>query len=122
MIIAVSVRLPAERGVATMPEPDELTLAIARHLEVDWQYVERVEAWDAERIAEIRSAGRKAGRMLGYKVATHQGRPDDENRVTVIVALREAPSAEEGQRMTERARLLMNDFWSKQLPSAGDEA
>lgn len=105
-----------------MPEPDELPLAIARHLEVDWQYVERVEAWDAERIAEIRSAGRKAGRMLGCKVATHQGRPDDENRVTVIVALREAPSAEEGQRMTERARLLMNDFWSKQLPSAGNEA
>jgi hypothetical protein len=61
MIIAVPVRLPAERGVATMPEPDELTLAIARHLEVDWQYVERVEAWDVERIAEIRSAGRKAG-------------------------------------------------------------
>ncbi len=105
-----------------MPEPDELTLAIARRLEVDWQYVERVEAWDAERIGEIRAAGRKAGRMLGYKIATHQGRPDEENRVTVIVVLRAAPNAEEDQRMTERARLLMDDFWSKQLPSSGDEA
>ena len=39
-----------------MPEPDELTLEIARALEVDWQYVKHVEAWDAERIAEVRAA------------------------------------------------------------------
>jgi len=63
------------------PQPDELTLAIARALEVDWQYAERVEAWDAERIAEVRSAGRKAGRLLGFKIATFQGQPDAENRV-----------------------------------------
>lgn len=105
-----------------MPQPDELTLAIARHLDVDWQYVERVEAWNTEHIAEIRSAGRKAGRMLGYKITTHQARPDNENRVTVIVALREAPNAEEEQRMTERARLLMDNFWAKHLPTADGEA
>jgi len=29
-----------------LAEPGELTLVIAQHLEVDSQYVERVEAWD----------------------------------------------------------------------------
>ncbi len=104
-----------------MPDPDELTLAIARVLEVDWQYVERVEARDTARIAEVRSAGRKAGRLLGYKVATFQNQPDKENQVSVLVAVREAPSAEEGQRMMERARLLMDDFWSKADPSSGEQ-
>jgi hypothetical protein len=102
-----------------MAEPDELVLAIAQRLEVDWQYRERAEAWNAERIAELRSAGRKAGRLLGYKIVTVQSEPDDENRVTVIVAVREAPNAEEGERMMERARLLLDDFWSRSL--SGDE-
>jgi hypothetical protein len=105
-----------------MPEPDELTLAIAQALEVDWQYTERVEGWDAERIAQVRSAGRKAGRLLGFKIATFQTRPNDENRVAVIVAVREAPNAEDDQRMQERARLLMNDYWSKQFPAPGEQA
>lgn len=99
-----------------MPEPDELVLTVARRLEVDWQYVERVEAWDTERIAEVRSAGRKAGRLLGYKIITHQTRPDDENRVKVIVAVREPPNEEDHKRMEERARLLMDDYWSKHSP------
>jgi hypothetical protein len=42
-----------------VPQPDESTLAIARILEVDW------------------------------KIATFQGQPDEENRVAVIVAVRE---------------------------------
>jgi hypothetical protein len=108
--------------VLHMPEPDELTLAIARHLEVDWQYVVRVEAWNTERIAEIRSAGRKAGRLLGYKIATFQAEPDEENRVKVIVAVRKAPSAEEDKRMEDRARMLMDDFWSEHLPRGGEES
>jgi hypothetical protein len=99
-----------------MPEPDELVLIVARRLEVDWQYVERVEAWDTERIAEVRSAGRKAGRLLGYKIITHQTRSDEENRVKVIVAVREPPSEEDHQRMEERARLIMDDHWSKHFP------
>lgn len=99
-----------------MPEPDELVLAVAQRLEVDWQYVESVEAWDAERIAEVRSAGRKAGRLLGYKILTHQTRPDEENRVKVIVAVRESPNEEDRQRMEERARLLMDDYWSRHPP------
>jgi hypothetical protein len=105
-----------------MAEPDELTLAIGRALEIDWQYVERVEAWNTERIAEVRSAGRKAGRLLGFKIATFQTQPNDENRVAVIVAVREAPSAEDEQRMQERARLLMNSYWSEQFPPPGEQA
>jgi hypothetical protein len=103
-----------------MAEPDELVLAIARHLEVDWQYTERVEAWNADRIAEVRSAGRKAGRLLGYKILTTAPEPDAENRVTVIVAVREAPNAEEGERMKERASLLIDAAWSRLL-SGGEE-
>jgi hypothetical protein len=102
-----------------VPEPDALVLKIARCLEIDWQYVERVESWDTERIAAVRSAGRAAGRMLGYKIATVQAESDDEDRVTVIVAVREAPNAEEGERMRDRSLLLMDDFWSKILP--GDQ-
>jgi hypothetical protein len=105
-----------------MADPDELTLTIARALEVDWQYVEHVEAWDTERIAEVRSAGRKSGRLLGLKIATFQSQPNDENRVTVIVALRQPPNAEDGERMMERTRLLLDDFWSQQFPSPDEQA
>jgi hypothetical protein len=101
-----------------MAAEEELALRIARHLEVDWQYVERVEAWNTERIAEVRSAGRKAGRLLGYKIATVQAERDDEDRVTVVVAVREAPNAEERARMADRSLLLMDDFWSKILPTS----
>jgi hypothetical protein len=99
-----------------MADLDELGVEVARRLEVDWQYIERVEAWNTERIAEVRAAGRKAGRHLGYKIVTFQSDPDDEERVTVIVAVREAPTAEDEERMRERSLLLMNDFWSKLLP------
>jgi hypothetical protein len=102
-------------------EPDELVLAIARHLELDHQHVERVEAWNAERIAEVRSAGRKAGRLLGWKILTHQALPDDENRVTVIVAVRDYPNEEERQRMTDRARLLIDSIWPSPIPPGGGD-
>ena len=107
--------------MVAMAEPDELVLTIAQRLEVDWQYVERAEAWNAERIAEVRSAGRKAGRLLGYKIVTVQSEPDGENRVTIIVAVREAPNAEEDERMQERARLLMEDAWSGLLPGGEEQ-
>ncbi|MGI5523990.1 hypothetical protein ACQEUX_24075 [Micromonospora sp. CA-259024] len=102
-----------------MAELEELVLTIARHLELDWQYVERVEAWNTERIADVRSAGRRAGGRIGYKIATFQSDADDEGRVVVIVAVREPPNAEDHRRMTDRGMLLMNDFWSKLLP--GDD-
>src|ERR1700733_4507856 len=62
--------------LAAASEPDELTLLIARHLEVDWQYVRRFEAADTEKIAEVRAAGRRAGRLLGYKIMTRQSAPN----------------------------------------------
>ncbi len=103
-----------------MAEPDELTLRIARHLEIDHQYSERVEAWDAELISDIRSAGRRAGRLLSWKIMTHQTSPDNEGRVLVIVAVREWPSEEDHQRMLARGALLMNEVVKKLLAPGED--
>jgi hypothetical protein len=102
--------------VAAASEPDELTLLIARHLEVDWQYVRRIGAWDTEQIAAVRAAGRRAGRLLGYKIVTRQSAPSEDNRVTVVVAVREPPSQEDHERMQERARLLMDRAYSDLMP------
>ncbi|HUZ25453.1 MAG TPA: hypothetical protein VMV07_16985 [Streptosporangiaceae bacterium] len=106
--------------MASVSEPDELTLTIARHLEVDWQYVRRIEAWDTEQVATIRAAGRRAGRLLGYKIATRQSEPNEENRVVVIVVVREPPSKEDHERMEERSRLLMDRAFSDLMPPQQD--
>jgi hypothetical protein len=98
--------------MAGMAEPDELTLMIARVLEVDWQYFELVEAWNVDRIAEVRAAGRRAGRLLGYKVLTRQSSPRREDgRVVVAVVVREPPNDVEAERMRERAKLLIDSLW-----------
>jgi hypothetical protein len=102
--------------VASVSEPDELTLTIARHLEVDWQYVRRITASDAAQIAAVRSAGRRAGRLLGYKIVTRQSEPNEQNRVLVVVAVREPPSEEDRERMQERSRLLMDRAYSDLMP------
>jgi uncharacterized NAD(P)/FAD-binding protein YdhS len=106
--------------MASVSEPDELTLMIARHLELDWQYVRRIEARDTDQIATVRSAGRKAGRLLGYKIVTRQSEPNEENRVVVIVAVREPPSKEDHERMQERSRLLMDRAFSDLMPPPQD--
>jgi hypothetical protein len=103
-------------AVASAPEPDELTLSIARHLEVDWQYVRRIPASDPGQIAAVRAAGRRAGRLLGYKIATSQSEPNDSDRVQVVVAVREPPSEEDRERMQERSRLLMDRAYSHLMP------
>jgi hypothetical protein len=102
--------------MAAVSEPDELTLLIARHLEVDRQYVRRIPARDAAQIAAVRAAGRAAGRLLGYKISTRQSAPNDEDRVTVVVAVRVPPSQEDHERMQERERLLMNRAYSDLMP------
>lgn len=104
-------------------DSDELLLTIARHLELDWQYVEYVEAWDTDRIAEVRATGRKAGRMLGYKIMTRQSDPARrrDGRVVVSVAVREPPNAEEARRMAERAELLMSAMHKRPLPPDDSE-
>jgi hypothetical protein len=99
-------------AVASAPEPDELTLTIARHLEVDWEYTRRIAATDPDQIAAVRAAGRRAGRLLGYKIATRQASPDEQERVVVVVTVREPPSEEDRKRMQERSRLLMNRAYS----------
>ena len=99
-----------------MAEPDELTLAIAQRLELDSQYVEHIEAWDTERIAQVRSAGRRAGRLLGWKIQTFQSQPTDEGRLVVGVVVREWPDEDMRVRLEERGRLLMSEAWSKIMP------
>ncbi|GGK13503.1 hypothetical protein GCM10010124_02580 [Pilimelia terevasa] len=93
-----------------MLEPDELTLKIARHLEIDFQYVKRFESWDSAGIAQARAAGRAAGRLLGRKVLTVQSEPDEEGRVNVVVVVREV-DGEDRQRMEERSRLILEHLW-----------
>lgn len=73
-------------------EPDELTRVIADHLQADDQYVEHVDPSNLERIAALRSAGRKAGRLLGWKVRTFQTDPDRrvDGKVVVWVVVEES--------------------------------
>jgi hypothetical protein len=97
-------------------EPDELTLTIARRLEIDSQYVVHIETWDTERIAEVRSAGRKAGRLLGWKIRTFQTQPTEEGRLVVVVMVNEWPDKEMEERLVKRGRLLMDEFWKKIMP------
>ena len=107
-----------------MPDPDGLTQTIARHLEVDWQYTEHVEAWNTDRIAEVRAAGRRAGRLLGYRVVTSQSDPDargDGRVVVVVVAVRESPTEEDRQRMSERSRLLLEQAFGHGPPAGESE-
>ena len=107
---------PASLRRGPVAKPDELTLAITRQLELDSQYVEHVEVWDTKRIAEVRSAGRRAGCLLGWKIQTFRSQPTDQGRVAVVVMLREWPDEEMRERLGERARLLMDEAFSKLIP------
>lgn len=105
-----------------MATPDELTLKTARTLEVDWQYYEHLPPEATERIAAIRSAGRKAGRLLGWKVVTHQTDPSEreDGLVVVIVVVREGPCDEDQARMEDRTRLLLEQAFQQPQGSHGD--
>jgi hypothetical protein len=104
-----------------LAEPDELTLTIARHLEIDGEYFEHVEPWDIDRIAEVRSAGRKAARLLGWKIVTGQSRHlTDKGRVVVMVVIREYPDEETRQRLSERGDLLIRNSWEKRAKRPDD--
>jgi len=73
------------------------------------------------RIAGMRAAGRKAGRLIGYKIATTQSDPHarEDGRVVVVVAVREAPNEEENQRMRDRADLLLGHHFDEVMGRAG---
>lgn len=94
-----------------MDVPDELTQTIMRYLEIDRQYITDCLPSEAERIAAIRSAGRKAGRQLGLKIVTHQTDPAQRNdgRVVVLVIANEGSDSEDSQRLAERSQLLLNE-------------
>jgi hypothetical protein len=53
---------------------------------------------------------------IGWKILTYQTSPNDEGRVTVIIAVREWPYEEQKQRTADRAKLLMDEFWSQMFP------
>jgi hypothetical protein len=95
-----------------LPESDELTLTIARHLEIDNQYVEFIGPVTSTASPRC---GRQDGSSAGRSWPT-QTSPNDEGRVTDIVAVREWPNEEKEQRTAERAKLLMGEFWSQMFP------
>lgn len=90
---------------------EELYGDILRALEIDHQYVTHVEPGESERIALLRSLGRKAGRHLGWKVRTVQSDPRrrEDRKVVVIVAVVES-SPEERARIHERGDLLLRNM------------
>lgn len=87
-----------------------LASQIATILEIGEQYVEHVDVGDTEHIALIRSAGRKAGRLLGWKVRTFQSDPAkrDDHKVVVIVVVEESTD-EDAKRFRTNSDLLIRD-------------
>jgi len=90
-----------------MPELDELTLTIARHLEADKQYIQRFPPWETERIAAVRSAGRKAGRHLGCRVITLQSNADG-GTVAVAVVVRPDPETQTQDRRDSNVMVTLD--------------
>ncbi|WP_133116302.1 hypothetical protein [Amycolatopsis antarctica] len=91
--------------------PDELTLQIMRHLEVDAQWVRHFDPTDLVGIAESRAAGRRAGRALKLKVVTVESdsAAREDGRGVVVVAVNQKMAPEDDARLDERARLLMDE-------------
>lgn len=90
---------------------DELYDEILHALEIDHQYVTQLELDETERIALVRSLGRRAGRHLGWKVRTFQTDPRrrEGRKVVVIVAVVES-TPEERSRLDERSELLIRNM------------
>lgn len=90
---------------------EELYGEILRALEIDHQYVTHLEPAEIERIALVRSLGRKAGRQLGWRVRTFQSDPGrrEDRKVVVVVAVVES-SPEERARIHERSELLIRSM------------
>ena len=95
---------------------DFLIAEIMRALEIDHQYVRWVEAQSEDPIARIRRCGRKAGRVLGYKVRTLSTDPAqrDDGRSAVFVVVIESTD-EDRARIAERSRLLINNAMNQIL-------
>jgi hypothetical protein len=89
---------------------------MATALETNGQYFDHVDAKDSEHIALIRAAGRKAGRMLGWKVRTFQTDPArrDDKKVVVIVVV-EQSTPEDEARFLATGELLLRDAFSRDV-------
>lgn len=89
-----------------MAADDELVAAIQLRLELDHQYVVRRPLGDVEGVEAVRSAGRRAGRGLGWKVRTFaQGHGD----VTVVGVVVIESTPEDDARIRERGDLLLRE-------------
>jgi hypothetical protein len=85
---------------------DELAAHVAQVLEIDHQYAIRTQADATEQIARIRRAGRRAGRVLGWKVRTFVRDREDGGSVVGVVVVESTP--EDEARLRERGDLLLD--------------
>lgn len=92
---------------------ETLATQIATELEISSQFVTHVEPDDADYIALVRSAGRLAGRMLGWRVRTFQTDPAhraDGRVVVLVVAVETTP--EDAERFESQGVALLQDALS----------
>jgi hypothetical protein len=94
-----------------MPDPDEALIEqILPVLELDHQYSRSVEAWNHDRVAQIRRCGRAAGKRLGYQVRTFASDPEqrEDGRVVVWVVVTGSNPDDEA-RIRRRGELLISE-------------
>jgi hypothetical protein len=87
--------------------------SIEASLRATGQYLASCEATDTDRVQEIRSAGRRVGRILGWSVRTAASNPNPNGTVSVsVVVLRSTPLHEELMRIRDRKamRRVINGF------------
>lgn len=98
------------------PEDEVLIQEMLPVLDVDHQHMRLVEAWNRDRVAQIRRCGRQAGKRLGYKIRTLNSDPDrrDDGRLVVwVVVIESAPDDED--RIRERGELLISQTLNQLL-------
>lgn len=100
-----------------------LASQIATELEIGGQFVRHVDPEDVDHIALIRSAGRQAGRILGWKVRTFQSDPSAraDGKVVVIVAAIETP-AQDDARFQAQGNAILMDFMKRWPDASSSEA
>jgi hypothetical protein len=87
----------------------ELRTLMLLSLQVSYQYAERVDPADTERIAAIRDLGRRIGREQKRKIVTYASAKDG-SRTFVIVAYTELTDEEE-RHAKERMSEALGDRW-----------
>jgi hypothetical protein len=92
------------------PDDEALIEQILPVLDLDHQYTRLVEAWNQDRVAQIRRCGRSAGRRLGYKIRTFATDPQsrEDGHVAVWVVVTSSNPADD-ERIRERGDLLMRE-------------